>query len=156
MPECFRAGDVDHRYVIGEAGVQLLIVVDVDFEQVDAQPVERRGGARPESSLATEKCVPCHGGVPVLRGKELQALARDLGDGWQVVGDHHLEREFRFPDFAQALAFTNRVGALAEEEGHHPEIHLGWGHVRVEIWTHAINGLSRNDFILAAKIDRVM
>jgi len=115
-----------------------------------------RGGARPESSLATEKCVPCHGDVPVLRGKELQALARDLGDGWHVVGEHHLEREFRFPDFAQALAFTNRVGALAEGEGHHPEIHLGWGHVRIEIWTHAINGLSRNDFILAAKIDRAM
>jgi 4a-hydroxytetrahydrobiopterin dehydratase len=115
-----------------------------------------RGGARPESSLANEKCVPCHGGVPALRGKELHALERELGDGWQVVGEHHLEREFRFPDFAQALAFTNRIGALAEEEGHHPDIHLGWGHVRVEIWTHAINGLTRNDFVLAAKIDALV
>ncbi|HEX7191905.1 MAG TPA: 4a-hydroxytetrahydrobiopterin dehydratase [Thermoanaerobaculia bacterium] len=100
--------------------------------------------------------MPCRGGVPPLRGEELQTLERDLGEGWHVVGAHHLEREFRFPDFAQALAFTNRVGALAEEEGHHPDIHLGWGHVRIEIWTHTINGLTRNDFILAAKINRLM
>ena len=114
-----------------------------------------RGGARPQSPLASEKCVPCHGGVPALHGEELQALERELGEGWRVLGEHHLEREFRFPDFAQALAFTNRVGALAEAEGHHPDIHLGWGHARVEIWTHAINGLTRNDFILAAKINRL-
>ena len=126
--------------------------------QVDPRELAEvvRGGARPQSALADEKCVPCHGGVPPLRGKELHALERELGDGWQIVGEHHLERDFRFPDFAQALAFTNRVGALAEEEGHHPDIHLGWGHARVEIWTHAINGLTRNDFILAAKIGRVV
>lgn len=115
-----------------------------------------RGGARPPSSLADEKCVPCRGGVPALHGEELGALARELGDGWRVQGEHHLEREFRFPDFAQALTFTNRVGALAEEEGHHPDIHLGWGRARIEIWTHAINGLTRSDFILAAKIDRAV
>jgi 4a-hydroxytetrahydrobiopterin dehydratase len=115
-----------------------------------------RGGARPRSSLASEKCVPCRGGVPPLRGKELLALERELGEGWRVVGEHHLEREFPFPDFAEALAFTNRVGAIAEEEGHHPDIHLAWGQVRIEIWTHKINGLTRSDFILAAKIDGVM
>jgi 4a-hydroxytetrahydrobiopterin dehydratase len=113
-------------------------------------------GARPRSPLADQTCVPCRGGVPALHGKELDALLRELGDGWRVLGEHHLEREFRFPDFAQALAFTNRVGALAEEEGHHPDIHLGWGRARIEIWTHAINGLTRSDFVLAAKIDRAI
>jgi 4a-hydroxytetrahydrobiopterin dehydratase len=115
-----------------------------------------RGGARPPSALANEKCVPCRGGVPALHGDELTALERELGEGWQVVGEHHLEREVRFPDFAQALAFTNRVGIVAEEEGHHPDIHLGWGRVRIEIWTHAIDGLTRSDFILAAKLNRLV
>ena len=115
-----------------------------------------RGGVRAASSLASEKCIPCRGGVPPLKGSELAALARELGGGWRVVEEHHLEKEFAFPDFAQALAFTNRVGALAEEEGHHPDIHLAWGKVRVTIWTHKIDGLSRSDFVLAAKIDRVL
>jgi 4a-hydroxytetrahydrobiopterin dehydratase len=126
--------------------------------QVDPRQLAEvvRGGARLRSSLADETCVPCRGGVPALHGEELNALARELGDGWRVLSEHHLERGFRFPDFAQALAFTNRIGALAEEEGHHPDIHLGWGRVRIEIWTHAIDGLTRSDFILAAKIDRLM
>ncbi|HEX2059630.1 MAG TPA: 4a-hydroxytetrahydrobiopterin dehydratase [Thermoanaerobaculia bacterium] len=107
-------------------------------------------------TLANEKCVPCRGGVPALRGEELQTLARELGGGWRVVDEHHLEKEFPFPDFATALAFTNRVGAIAEEEGHHPDIHLAWGKVRVTIWTHKIDGLTRSDFVLAAKIDRAV
>jgi 4a-hydroxytetrahydrobiopterin dehydratase len=115
-----------------------------------------RGGARPASSLASEKCVPCHGGVPALHGDDLRQLARELGSGWTLAGEHHLEKEFAFPDFAQALAFTNRIGAIAEGEGHHPDIHLRWGGVRVEIWTHAVNGLTRSDFVLAAKIDRAL
>jgi 4a-hydroxytetrahydrobiopterin dehydratase len=114
-----------------------------------------RGGVRAASSLAGEKCVPCRGGVPPLTGQEIAPLIRELGNGWQVVNAHHLEKEFTFPDFAQALAFTNRVGALAEEEGHHPDIHLAWGKVRITIWTHKIDGLSRSDFVLAAKIDGV-
>ena len=105
------------------------------------------------TTLATETCVPCRGGVPPLAGEELDALARELGGGWNVVGGHHLEREFRFPDFAEALAFTNRVGAVAEAEGHHPDIYLAWGKVRITIWTHKIDGLTRSDFVLAAKID---
>ena len=113
-----------------------------------------RGGARPASSLASEACVPCRGGVPPLKGEELSALARELGNGWRVAGEHHLEKEFAFRDFAEALAFTNRVGALAEEEGHHPDIYLAWGKVRITIWTHKIDGLSRSDFVLAAKIDQ--
>jgi 4a-hydroxytetrahydrobiopterin dehydratase len=108
----------------------------------------------PQTSLADEKCVPCSGGVPALKGEELSALADSLGGGWHVVDEHHLEKELTFPDFAQALAFTNRVGAIAEAEGHHPDIYLAWGKVRVTIWTHKVDGLTRADFVLAAKIDR--
>ena len=106
------------------------------------------------SSLANEKCVPCRGGVPAIKGDELHGLAKDLGGNWRVVDEHRLEKEFTFPDFAQALAFTNKVGAIAEEEGHHPDIYLAWGKVRITIWTHKIDGLTRSDFVLAAKIDR--
>ena len=112
------------------------------------------GGAA-SGALAAEKCVPCRGGVEPLRGAELQALARELGGGWSVVDEHHLDKSYTFPDFAAALAFTNRVGAVAEEEGHHPDIHLAWGSARVTIWTHKIDGLTRSDFVLAAKIDRL-
>ena len=108
------------------------------------------------SSLANEKCIPCRGGVPALKEEELAALARELGADWRVVDEHHLEKEFRFPDFAQALAFTNKVGAIAEEEGHHPDIYLAWGKVRVTIWTHKVDGLTRSDFVLAAKIERLL
>lgn len=103
--------------------------------------------------LANEKCVPCRGGVPALKGAELRVLVDELGGGWRVAGNHHIEKDFTFPDFASALAFTNEIGALAEEEGHHPDIHLAWGKVRVTIWTHVIDGLTRSDFVLAAKID---
>jgi 4a-hydroxytetrahydrobiopterin dehydratase len=113
-----------------------------------------RGGVRPPPSLAAETCVPCRGGVPPLRGEELSAVARELGNGWRVIEQHHLEKEFAFPDFAQALAFTNRIGAIAEAQGHHPNIYLAWGKVRVTIWTHKIDGLTRSDFVLAAKIDQ--
>lgn len=105
--------------------------------------------------LAREKCVPCRGGVPPLQGDDLRNLERTLGGNWRVVAEHHLEKEYRFPDFAQALAFTNAIGAIAEAEGHHPDIHLAWGKVRVTIWTHKIDGLTRSDFVLAAKIDAI-
>jgi 4a-hydroxytetrahydrobiopterin dehydratase len=105
--------------------------------------------------LASKKCVPCRGGVPPLQGEELTRLHRQLGSGWQVVEGHHLEKEYSFPDFGQALAFTNRLGEVAETEGHHPDICLGWGRAKVSIWTHKIDGLTESDFILAAKADRV-
>src|SRR5438067_779926 len=95
------------------------------------------------TSLSNEKCVPCRGGVPALKGEELDAIARQLGGGWRIVDEHHLEKEYRFPDFAQALAFTNEVGAIAEEEQHHPDIYVAWGKVRITIWTHAVDGLTR-------------
>jgi 4a-hydroxytetrahydrobiopterin dehydratase len=81
-------------------------------------------------------------------------LAR-LGNDWRVVDDHHLEREYRFPDFRTALEFVNRVGAIAESEGHHPDLELAWGRVGVKIFTHKIDGLTESDFVLAAKIDNL-
>lgn len=103
-------------------------------------------------SLSSRHCVPCHGGVPRLTGEEIAPLLKQLRD-WDLVEEHHLAKEFRFPNFAEALAFVNRVGATAEAEGHHPDIAFGWGYVRIQIYTHAIGGLSESDFILAAKID---
>jgi 4a-hydroxytetrahydrobiopterin dehydratase len=104
--------------------------------------------------LAEKTCVPCRGGVPPLTAEEIRPLAAEIPE-WTVVGDHHLQREFGFPDFRQALDFTVRIGELAESEGHHPDIHLAWGKVGVETWTHKIDGLTESDFILAAKIDRL-
>ncbi|MCG3172345.1 MAG: putative pterin-4-alpha-carbinolamine dehydratase [Myxococcota bacterium] len=103
--------------------------------------------------LANQKCVPCRGGVPPLKGAELQAAAAKL-PGWKVVDEHHITREFVFPGFLQGLFFANRIGAIAEEQGHHPDILIAWGKVRVDIWTHKIDGLTESDFILAAKIER--
>src|SRR5208283_4604294 len=104
--------------------------------------------------LADKKCVPCRGGVPPLKGKELGAL-RKVVPQWNIIEEHHLDREYKFPDFAKALEFVNRVGALAEEQGHHPDILLAWGKAEVTLWTHKVNGLTESDFIMAAKIDRI-
>lgn len=108
------------------------------------------------STLADKKCVPCRGGVPPLAGEELKALHGELGNGWRLVADHHLEKEYLFADFREALQFTNTIGELAEEQGHHPDIHLGWGRVKLLIWTHKIDGLTESDFILAAKADALL
>ena len=107
------------------------------------------------SDLTKKKCEPCEGGIPPLKGKELADLRKQLGNGWKVVKDHHLEKEYTFPDFMQALHFTNKVGELAEREGHHPDIHLSWGKVKITTWTHKIDGLTDNDFIIAAKCDQL-
>ncbi len=104
------------------------------------------------SELAEKKCVPCRGGVPPLEGEELAGFASETPQ-WTVVDGRRIEREVTFPDFRQALDFTNKVGELAEQEGHHPDIYLAWGKVGIRIWTHKINGLTESDFILAAKID---
>lgn len=106
------------------------------------------------SSLAEKTCVPCRGGVPPLKGAELQKLSRQV-DGWGVVEEHHITKNFKFPDFRTALAFVNKVGELAEAQSHHPDIYLAWGKVEVTIWTHKIDGLTESDFILAAKIDQL-
>ncbi|MFY9561848.1 MAG: 4a-hydroxytetrahydrobiopterin dehydratase [Terriglobales bacterium] len=108
-------------------------------------------------SLADKTCVPCRGGTPSLKGKDLADIHRQLPESaqWKVVNEHHLVRLYKFPDFRSALAFVNKVGELAEEQGHHPDILLGWGKVEITTWTHAVNGLTESDFILAAKIDRL-
>ena len=106
------------------------------------------------SELARKECVPCKGGIPPLTGEEIAELTPEVPE-WTVVDEHHILRTYRFPDFAEALAFTNRVGELAEEQGHHPDILLAWGKVEVTIWTHKINGLTVSDFVLAAKIDEL-
>jgi len=94
--------------------------------------------------------------VPPLKGEQLQRLSEQLGGSWAVVDEHHLAKEYRFPNFAEALAFANRVGELAEEQGHHPDIHLAWGKVLLEVWTHKIDGLTESDFIFAAKADAAL
>ena len=104
--------------------------------------------------LARQHCKPCDAETPPLEGSQIPAYLEALADRWSAVDDHHLAARFDFADFAGALAFANRVGGVAEAEGHHPEICLTWGRATVRVWTHAIDGLSENDFILAAKIDR--
>jgi len=106
------------------------------------------------SVLAQETCIPCRGGVPPLKGEELDALQKKLGNGWQIINEHHLEKEYIFADFRQALDFTVKVGEVAENQGHHPDIYLAWGKVKLTIWTHKIDGLTESDFILAAKADQ--
>jgi len=106
------------------------------------------------STLAANTCKPCEAGVAPLHGHDLERLQDQIA-GWDVVREHHLTKEFKFPDFITALAFVNRIGQLAEQQSHHPDIILSWGRVRVDIWTHKIDGLSENDFILAAKIDEL-
>jgi 4a-hydroxytetrahydrobiopterin dehydratase len=104
-------------------------------------------------NLAAKDCIPCRGAAPPLPAPEAAALHAQLGSGWRLIEGHHLEKEFPFRNFRDALAFTNRVGDLAEQQKHHPDIHLAWGLVTILIWTHKIYGLTESDFILAAKID---
>jgi 4a-hydroxytetrahydrobiopterin dehydratase len=106
------------------------------------------------ADLASKHCVPCRGGVAALKGKELQDLARQVS-GWKVVNEHHLAREYAFPDFKTALEFVNRVGEVAEQEGHHPNIAFTWGKVEITVYTHKVDGLTESDFILAAKLEQL-
>ncbi|OGS03205.1 MAG: 4a-hydroxytetrahydrobiopterin dehydratase [Elusimicrobia bacterium RIFCSPLOWO2_12_FULL_59_9] len=106
-------------------------------------------------SLADKKCVPCRGGIPPLAPEKAGEMLRELGGGWQLTqASSRLEKAYPFKNFADAMLFANRVGDVAEAEGHHPDLHVAWGHVRIEIWTHKIGGLSESDFYLAAKSDR--
>jgi len=105
-------------------------------------------------SLADNKCVPCRGGVPPMEASRVQELLKELGVGWQLNQAGHVERLYTFQNFATALDFVNKVGAVAEDEGHHPDLYLAWGKCKVELWTHKINGLTESDFYMAAKTDR--
>ena len=105
-------------------------------------------------SLSKKECVPCKGGVPPLKGEELEKLKEQV-EGWDVVEVHDITKMFKFSNFVKALAFVNKVGDIAEDQGHHPDIFLAWGKVGITICTHKINGLTESDFILAAKIDEI-
>ena len=104
--------------------------------------------------LADRTCIPCKGGVPALKGEALNTLLTQV-PGWDAPKEHHLFRAFKFPDFKQALDFVNKVGAIAEEQQHHPDLLLTWGKVEITIYTHKIDGLTESDFVLAAKIDQI-
>jgi 4a-hydroxytetrahydrobiopterin dehydratase len=106
--------------------------------------------------LASKECLPCKGGIPPLGGEERNRLIGNLHSDWEVIEGHHLERQYHFEDFKQALDFTNRVGELAESVGHHPDIYLAWGKVVLTVWTHKIDGLTESDFVFAAKVDRLL
>jgi 4a-hydroxytetrahydrobiopterin dehydratase len=105
------------------------------------------------SKLAQKECVACNAGTPPLKGEALIKLTQELSTDWRVVKEHQLEREYKFSNFRDALAFTNKVGALAEAQNHHPDFYLAWGQVKLTLWTHSIEGLSEGDFIFAAKVD---
>jgi 4a-hydroxytetrahydrobiopterin dehydratase len=108
----------------------------------------------PSASLAARHCAPCKRGTPPLDANAIDQLRVQI-EAWEVVDGHHLRKVWKFPDFRSALEFVNRVGEVADSEGHHPDIALGWGRVEVTLWTHAAGGLTENDFILAARIDRL-
>ena len=106
------------------------------------------------SDLAKKTCIPCKGGVPPLKGAKLDDLLEKLKNNWKIIKEHHLEKEYSFKNFKEALDFTIKVGELAENQGHHPDIFLAWGKVKLTIWTHKIDGLTESDFIFAAKADK--
>lgn len=108
-----------------------------------------------DSNLSQEKCIPCSVGTPTLKGEELEELMKELTDNWDLIEDKKIVRKFKFNNFAEALEFVNQVGSIAEEKGHHPEIEFGWGYVNVSFITHKIDGLSRNDFIMASLVDEL-
>jgi 4a-hydroxytetrahydrobiopterin dehydratase len=105
------------------------------------------------NQLAEMNCSPCHEGGKPLEARKLQLLLHRI-EGWRLVEGRKLDKTFEFPDFESALDFVNQVGQTAQQQGHHPDLHLSWGKVAVETWTHKVDGLTENDFILAAKIDR--
>ena len=108
------------------------------------------------TELAEKQCIVCRGGVPPLTAEEIEPLQAQLGAQWQVVDSHHLHKEFKFKNFQQALDYVNRIGKMAEEQAHHPDIQLAWGRVQIDIWTHKINGLTESDFIFAAKAQALL
>ncbi len=106
------------------------------------------------TDLSSKTCVPCRGDTPPLEGAEIENLRLHVPE-WEVIEEHHLKRSFRFKNFREALGFVDEVGALAEEQGHHPDITFGWGYAEVTVWTHKIDGLTESDFVFAAKVDLI-
>ena len=108
-----------------------------------------------KKKLSEEGCVPCQNATVAVKGASLKKLSNKLGKSWKVVKGHHLEREYKFKDFCEALAFTNQVGKLAERVQHHPDIYLAWGKVKLTLWTHKVDGLTESDFVFAAKVNSI-
>ena len=110
------------------------------------------------SDLANKKCIPCEGGIPPFDVSEIHKYLKKV-DGWNVEEDNldgfHILKNFKFENFLESQSFVNKVGEIAEKEGHHPDIWFGWGYARIKIFTHAIKGLHESDFVLAAKIDKI-
>jgi 4a-hydroxytetrahydrobiopterin dehydratase len=130
------------------------------YEPQDASVDVRENGEEDimAEDLSSKTCVPCRGGIPPLGEAEAKVFARQT-PAWELAGEddnkaHHIRRTFKFGDFKEALDFVDKVGAIAEAEGHHPDIEFGWGYATVKTYTHKIDGLHENDFILAAKIDK--
>jgi len=108
------------------------------------------------SELAKKRCVPCEGGIAAFTPTQAEKMLKELNPDWILIDEARLlVKEFQFKNFADAMAFATKVGEIAEQESHHPDLNIGWGRVAIELTTHAINGLSENDFILAAKIDMI-
>ena len=107
------------------------------------------------TALAEKECVACKGGAATLKGEALAGFSKQINSDWRVVNEHQLEREYKFANFRDALAFTNRVGELAESQNHHPDFYLAWGKVKLTLWTHKIDGLTESDFVFAAKVDQL-
>ena len=109
------------------------------------------------TELFEKKCIACDGSIPAFDKKEIHKYLKKV-DGWEVKSDKdksfYLIKEFKFKNFKESQNFTNKIGNIAEEEGHHPDISFGWGYCKIKIFTHAIKGLAESDFILAAKIDK--
>lgn len=108
------------------------------------------------NTLSSKKCVPCEGGTPPLSHDQIESLRREISSEWRVIDEKKLAREFTFKNFVEAMAFVNRVASIAEEQKHHPDLHIFYNKVTVELWTHAVGGLSENDFIVASKINQLV
>ena len=110
------------------------------------------------SDLASKKCIPCEGNIPPFEIEEIHNYLKKV-DGWSVKEDvvdgYHLQKDFKFENFLKSQEFVNKIGEIAEREGHHPDIAFGWGYAKVKIFTHAIKGLHESDFVLAAKVDKI-
>ena len=117
---------------------------------------KQKGGLSNGVILSQKRCIPCEAGAPPLTRSEAEELLKQT-EGWSLSEDtKHISKRFKFKNFVEAVAFVNKITPIAEAEGHHPDLHISWGKVLVELRTHAIKGLSENDFILAAKIDRLL
>jgi 4a-hydroxytetrahydrobiopterin dehydratase len=105
--------------------------------------------------LSGKKCIPCEGGIPALTEKEITEFKKYISQGWKVIDNNRITKEYFFVSYRHTIDFVNKVAGLAEDEGHHPVLHIYFGRAVVELWTHSITGLSENDFILASKIDKI-